>query len=121
MFSTEIRGGYAQWQEDISSLNYLHRQIEESVKKLELTNTVLEIEEKIRRELDEEDVQVQLMTQLEELIAADLWRLSSMIEGLDSTREEPGENGRIALLLCYIKRRSNLFSGVLESEVFSSG
>lgn len=120
LFSTEIKGGYAQWQEDISSLNSLHRQIEESVKKLELTNTVLEIEEKIRRELDEEDVRVQLMTQLEELIAADLLRLSSMIEGLDSTREEPGENGRIALLLCYIKRRSNLFFRRQESEALAA-
>lgn len=109
VFSKEITGGYAQWQEDISNLNFLDRQIKESMEKLKLANAILEEEEKIRRELDEESAKLRVMAALKEVIEADLLRLSSMIENLAGSKEKSRENGRIALLLCYVKRSSNLF------------
>ena len=121
LFSKKIDGGYAQWQEDISSLNFLHQQIEESMKKLELAHAVLEEEEKIRLELDEESAKIQVMTELESEIAADLLRLSSMIESLPVSDQESRESGRIALLLCFVKRNSNLFFRKQETNFISAG
>ncbi|HHU07444.1 MAG TPA: hypothetical protein GXZ59_03765 [Clostridiaceae bacterium] len=119
VFSTKITGGYAQWQEDISSLNSLQQAIRVSVRKLKLTNDILERREEIHRELDEEDAKIKLMSQLEEIIASDLVRLSSMIEELDNTAGKSSESGRVALLLCFIKRRSNLFFRGQETESLS--
>ncbi|MGI6497370.1 MAG: histidine kinase N-terminal 7TM domain-containing protein [Oscillospiraceae bacterium] len=109
LFTTGITGGYALWQEDISKLNLLQTEMEESVRKLTLTNAVLAEEKKIRQALDEETANNQLMTQLENEIAAHVVRLSAMIEQLDTASDQPKETGRIALLLCYVKRRCNLF------------
>jgi hypothetical protein len=120
LFSKKIVGGYAQWQEDISHLNFLHQQLEESMKKLELTHAVLEEEEKIQQELDEESAKLQVMTELEEVIAADLLRLSSMIESLPDSDQESRESGRIALLLCFVKRSSNLFFRKQETKLLSA-
>ncbi|NLF80623.1 MAG: ABC transporter substrate-binding protein, partial [Clostridia bacterium] len=69
LFATGITGGYALWREDISSINQLHAQIGESVRKLKLANALLAEEERIKRDLDEETAHIQLMTQLEQEIA----------------------------------------------------
>ncbi|NLA26615.1 MAG: hypothetical protein GX878_04400, partial [Firmicutes bacterium] len=109
LFATAIIGGSALWQEDISSLNRLHGEIDESVRRLAAANAMLAEENKIKRELDEETAKVQLMKQLESEIAPQLNRLSAMLEGPGTAGGGPGEAARIALLLCYVKRRSNLF------------
>lgn len=109
LFATAIVGGSALWQEDISSLNRLHGEIDESVRRLAAANAMLAEENKIKRELDEESAKVQLMKQLESEIAPHLNRLSAMLGEPGTAGGRPGEAARIALLLCYVKRRSNLF------------
>ncbi|MGI6174770.1 MAG: hypothetical protein ACOYJC_01140 [Christensenellales bacterium] len=116
LFAANITGGYALWQEDISSLNRLHAQIGESVRKRTMANAVLAEEEKIRRALDEETANIQLMKQLEQEIAGHIIRLSAMIDGLDTADDQPKETVRIALLLCYVKRRCNLFFRAQETK-----
>ena len=59
--------------------------------------------------MDEESAKLRVMAALKEVIEANLLRLSSMIENLAGSKEKSRENGRIALLLCYVKRSSNLF------------
>lgn len=109
LFATEIIGGTALWQEDISNLNRLHMEIEESVQKLTAANAILDEEEKVRRAHYEEIAKMQLMTQLEDEIVQHITRLSTMIEQLDNVNNQPQETARIVLLLCYVKRRCNLF------------
>lgn len=117
LFATAIVGGSALWQEDISSLNRLHGEVEESVRSLAAANTVLAGEKKIRQALAEERAKTQLMVQLENEIAPHIRRLSAMIEALDSSAgDQLREAGRIALTLCYLKRRSNLFFRERETE-----
>lgn len=109
LFATGIPGGNALWQEDVSSLSRLHTEIEKSVRKLTAANAVLAEEEKIRRELDEESAKIQLMAQMENEISEHIIRLSAMIEQLNVADDQSKETTRIALLLCYVKRRCNLF------------
>ncbi|MDL2259082.1 hypothetical protein LJC42_08050, partial [Eubacteriales bacterium OttesenSCG-928-K08] len=118
LFASPIIGGIALWQEDISALNHLHKQIEESVHKLAAANAVLAEEEKIRRALDEEKAKTQLMEQLDAEIAEPTTRLAGMIEQLQYANDEQKEMISVALLLCYIKRRCNLFFRRQETETF---
>lgn len=109
LFATEIPGGAALWQEDVAGLNRLQAEMEDSVRRLTAANAVLAEEEEIKRALGEENARTQLMEQLEGEIAEHLARLSRMIERLDGAPDRAKETARIALLLCYVKRRCSLF------------
>jgi len=102
LFAAPIAGGRALWQEDIGALGRLHREAQEQARKQAVANTVLAEEERIKRAAEEENARTQLMSQLEAEIAGHTARLSAMLENAGSA---PG----IVLLLCYIKRRCNLF------------
>ncbi|MCL2105897.1 MAG: ABC transporter substrate-binding protein [Oscillospiraceae bacterium] len=101
-FTAPIAGGHVLWQEDIGALNRLHKEVEASVRKLTAANALLAEQERIRRAVDEENARTLIMSQLEAEIAACTARLSAMLGKRESA-------ARIMLLLCYIKRRCNLF------------
>ncbi len=109
LFANLIPGGYAVWHEDIRKLSQLHKEIQESTQMLTEANAILAEEEKLKRSISEETAKKQLMEQLEAEIAGSLEQLSTMIENLPHAENQSKETTRIALLLCYIKRRSNLF------------
>lgn len=117
LFANPIPGGYAIWYEDISKLYQLHREIEQSTQMLEEANNMLAEEEKLKRIINEEDAKRQLMEQLEAEIAQSIGRLTMMIEGLPRSEKHSKETTRIALLLCYIKRRCNLFFQEKETNI----
>ena len=121
LFVSGVTGGYMLWYEDISDLNRLHRDMEESVRNLEVANLVLAEEEKIRRALDAENARTQLMSQLETEITNHTVRLSTMIEQLEMVMDKPKATARIMLLLCYLKRRCNLFFREREATVLPRG
>ena len=120
LFSDEITGGYVYWQEDISKIVMLHKEIEESVKKLKAANELLVKEEAIKRAVSEETARTQLMEQLEKEISAHITRLSAMIERLYSAEDPKKATARVTLLLAYIKRRCNLFFRERESDLFNA-
>jgi len=109
LFASPIPGGYAVWQEDVSKLYHLQKEIKESTQMLREANAILAEEEKLKRIMNEENAKDQLMEQLEVEIAENLEELSSRIEKLPQAKNHLKETTRIALLLCYIKRRCNLF------------
>ncbi|MDL2294830.1 hypothetical protein LJC60_09435 [Ruminococcaceae bacterium OttesenSCG-928-D13] len=118
LFASPIAGGTALWQEDITALNRLQRETRESVRKLAAANAVLAEEEKIRRALDEEKAKAQLMAQLEAEIAVYSAQLADMMEELLEAEGEPEQVLQVALLLCCIKRRCNLFFRQQETDAF---
>ncbi|MDL2224594.1 hypothetical protein LJC20_00075 [Eubacteriales bacterium OttesenSCG-928-M02] len=118
LFASPITGGTALWQEDIGALNRLHKETEESVEKLTVANAMLMEEEKIRRALDEELAKTQVMAQLEAEIAGYTTQLADRIDALPHAADKQGETRSIALLLCYIKRRCNLFFHQKEADTF---
>ena len=109
LFANPIPGGYAIWCEDISKLYQLHRDVKKSTQMLIEANAMLAEEEKIKRSINKENAKKQLMEQLEAEIAESIEKLSTMIEKLPHSESHSKETTRIALLLCYIKRRCNLF------------
>lgn len=108
-FAKPIPGGYALWSEDISKIQQLHRKIQQSTEKLTEANAMLAEEEKVKRSINEKNAKKQLMQQLETEIAENIEKLASMMERLQHSENHSIETTRIALLLCYIKRRCNLF------------
>ena len=116
LFATEITGGYALWEEDVSGLNRLNRQIETSVKKLEKANAMLAEKVEIRQAIDADLAKRYLTAQLESEIEAHIARLSSMIETLGMTEDSSYEAAGVAILLGYVKRKSNLFFRGQESD-----
>jgi len=120
LFAKQITGGYALWQEDISSLNRLYKETEESVAKLKAANVILAKEEKIKRAAQEENAKTQLMAQLESEITGHTIKLSAMIEQIENVIDQPKAMARITLLLCYVKRRCNLLFSENEAEELST-
>lgn len=109
LFANEIPGGYALWSEDVSKIHQVYREIQQSTEKLRGANIILAEEEKIKRAVNEKNAKKQLMEQLEDEIAENIEKLSSMIENLEGSENRLMETTGVALLLCYIKRRCNLF------------
>lgn len=109
LFAKPIPGGYAIWNEDVSQINKLHREFEESTKMLTAANALLAEEEKLKRDINERVEKKRLMEQLEIEISDRITQLTTMIENLPKAQNHSIEATRIALLLCYIKRRCNLF------------
>ncbi|MCL2045277.1 MAG: hypothetical protein FWG88_02690 [Oscillospiraceae bacterium] len=116
LFAAEITGGSVLWREDISELNLLHKEIEDSVKKLEASNAILSEEEQLFREIEAQSSKTALMDQLETEIAQHTQKLSAMMEQLDTAPKRDKEMAQITMLLCYIKRRCSLFFMERETE-----
>ena len=109
VFASDITGGHVLWQEDISDLNRLHREMQDANSKLEAANAVLAEEERLKRVIAEESNRTALTTQLEAEIAEHTIKLSDMIEKLEGMEDRKKGAARITLQLCYIKRRCSLF------------
>lgn len=109
LFTNPIPGGYVIWQENISKLYKLHKEIEESTQMLIEANAILAQEESLKRHINEKKAKKQLMEQLEIEISESITKMSTMIENLPYSEDQSSESTCIALLLCYIKRRCNLF------------
>lgn len=109
VFANPIIGGYAFWHEDMSEINLLHKKLQDSSKKLQETNELLSKEEKIKRNIHEQLAKKELVKQFESEVSTSIARLSSMVNDLDDDNVNTKDPTLIALLLMYIKRRSNLF------------
>ncbi len=109
IFANPIPGGYAVWQEDVSSIYELNREIEKSTQMLIKANDILAEEEKIKRLASDKNLKKKLMGKLEDEVAVSLKELENRIEKLSGSKNDPKETTSIALLLCYIKRRCNFF------------
>ncbi len=109
LFANPISGGYALWSEDVRKLQSLYKEIKKSTEKLIKANAMLAEEEKIKRSINEKIEKQQLMEQLETEITNNIEKLSTMIENLKHSESIQKETTRVALLLCYIKRRCNFF------------
>ena len=121
LFSSGIQGGNVFWQEDITGLNRLHAEIVESVNKLSAANAMLAEDEKIKRILAEENEKERIMTQLEAEIAGHTEKLSAMARQMKSPADFPNKTAEIAILLCYVKRRCNLFFRERETRAILPG
>ena len=109
VYSEKISGGHVHWQNDITWLNQLHSELQESTRKLVAANELLAEEAKIKRAIEEESSRTELMGQLENEIAVHTLKLSKMIEALSAESDQSKATARIALLTFYIKQCCNRF------------
>lgn len=116
LFASPVSGGHALWQEDITALGRLHADIAEAIRGLTAANKVLARQHAIQREQNESAAKTQLMAQLEGEISSYIVRLNDLTNRLAEAPDRKNETARIALLLCYIKRRCNLFFSEKEAE-----
>ena len=109
VYADKITGGTVTWQEDRSSLNRLYAELRATKAQLTLTNAILAREERRRRSVFGEEERSRLFEQMEREISDRLSELSEMIRGMPQDGGRGPEMARIMLLLCYIKRRCNMY------------
>ena len=109
LHSQPISGGTVVWQEDVTLLNRLQRQIEQSVQRIESANALLSNEEQVRRQKITAQVNAQLFRMLEQDIAEKTDALARAVRSLPDCDDRERQLSYITLLLCHIKRRCNLF------------
>lgn len=109
LHAAPIIGGTVVWQEDIGALNRLQRELRRSVERLCAANEMLAREESLRRELHDAEEKEQLFTQLEREIASRTRQLADLSKELQLAKDQQTQAAKATLLLCYIKRRCNLF------------
>lgn len=109
LHAVPIRNGMAVWQEDLTQINGLKKEIQNVQMRLEAANALLREEEEIKKRLVTAETNRALFQQLDRDIS---YRISSLIHLIEDTPEpEHLQNlaAYITLGLCHIKRRCNLF------------
>ena len=120
LFASPVNGGTVIWQEDISRINKLHRELKLSIKKLEAANALLDGQGQVSGRLALVEARSTLFSELEAEIETKTLLLSHLITALPTYDDKRFQMARVTLLLCYIKRRCNLFFRERESDCLPS-
>ena len=120
LYSQSIQGGFVVWQEDIQGLNHFQQQTKNSVKKLHAANLLLYKEKEIRQEKISAEIKTQIFNNLETEIHDKTKELFHALKQLPNRNDKQAYTSYIALLLCHIKRRCNLFFIALENNDISA-
>ena len=104
-----IRSGMAVWQEDISQLNRLKKEIKDVQIRLEAANTLLREEGEVKKRLLTAKANQTLFEQLDRDMERRIASLTHLIETLPEVETPKSRTAYIILCLCHIKRRCNLF------------
>ena len=98
--AVSVRSGMAVWQEDLSQLNQLRKEIQDVQIRLEAANALLR---------EEGEVKKRLLAQLDQDMERRITSLAHLIETLPEAEHPRNLTAYITLCLCHIKRRMNLF------------
>ena len=109
LFSHLIRGGYVIWYKDITLLNQIQNNIQNSVSQIQKTNKLLSKEKEIQSKNVTAQIDEQLYNQLEADIKNNIDSLKLSIQDLENSKDTNQQMTFITILLCHIKRRCNLF------------
>ena len=104
-----VRSGMAVWQEDLSQINRLRREIQDVQARLEAANTLLRDEGEVKKRLLTAEANRALFEQLDRDMERRVTSLAHLIEMLPEAEHPRTLAAYITLCLCHIKRRCNLF------------
>ena len=104
-----VRSGMAVWQEDLSRINRLKREIQDVQARLEAANRLLREEGEVKKRLMTAEANRSLFEQLDRDMEQRVASLTRLIKTLPKTDKPKGLTAYITLCLCHIKRRCNLF------------
>lgn len=109
LHAVPIHGGMAVWQEDLSQLNRLRREIQAVQARLEAANALLREEGEVKKRLLAAETNRTMFEQLDRDMERRIQTLGRLIEALPETPHPRDLTAYITLCLCHIKRRCNLF------------
>ena len=109
LHAVPIHGGMAVWQEDLSQLNRLRREIQAVQARLEAVNALLREEGVVKKRLLAAETNRTMFEQLDRDMERRIQTLGRLIEALPETPHPRDLTAYITLCLCHIKRRCNLF------------
>lgn len=109
LYAHPIPGGYILWQENIAELQKLYKQTEELGHRIKRANALLVKEKDIKAAAAKQEQKLQLVTMIEKEISIKMKQANQLIRALPESKNKKLEMGKIAMLLCYIKRRCILF------------
>lgn len=104
-----IHNGTVVWREDVTAFNLLQQQLHEAMQQLEAANSLLVREAQVQHQKNTADAHAQLFAALENEVREKTGELAQMIRDLPRCSDRSQQIAVITLLLCYIKRRCNLF------------
>ena len=104
-----VRSGMAVWQEDLTQLNRLRKEIQDVQIRLEAANALLREEGEVKKRLLIAETKRDLFEQLDRDMERDIASLVRLIGTLSETEHPRNLTAYITLCLCHIKRRCNLF------------
>ena len=109
LHAVPVRSGMAVWQEDLSQLNRLRKEIQDVQIRLEAANTLLREEGEVKKRLLAAETNRALFEQLDRDLEHRITALARLIDTLPEAEYPRGLAACIILCLCHIKRRCNLF------------
>ena len=109
LYADAITCGTVVREENIRSLNRLNAKLRSTQKRLLETNRILSREEAARERMLKAEERETVYAHLEQEIRGRTEKLSDMIRALPGKADQRLEKARITLLLCFIKRRCNLY------------
>ncbi len=109
LHAVPIQGGMAVWQEDLSQLNRLRREIQAVQARLEAANALLREESEVKKRLLAAETNRAMFEQLDRDMECRITSLVHLIETLPEAERPENLTAYITLCLCHIKRRCNLF------------
>lgn len=109
LHAVPVRNGMAVWQEDLSQINRLRREIQDVQTRLEAANALLREEGEVKKRLLTAEANRALFEQLDCDMERRITSLAHLIETLPKAEDSRGLTAYITLCLCHIKRRCNLF------------
>lgn len=109
LHAVPIRNGMAVWQEDLSQINRLRKEIQNVQARLEAANTLLREEGEVKRRRMTAEAKRALFERLDRDIEQRIGSLARRIEPLPQPAQSKGQAAYVTLCLCHIKRRCNLF------------
>lgn len=109
LHAVPIHGGMAVWQEDLSQLNRLRREILAVQARLEAVNALLREEGDVKKRLLAAETNRTMFEQLDRDMERRITSLVHLIETLPEAERPENLTAYITLCLCHIKRRCNLF------------
>ena len=107
--AVSVRSGMAVWQEDLSQLHQLRKEIQDVQIRLETANALLREEGEVKKRLLAVETNRALFEQLDQDMERRITSLAHLIETLPEAEHPRNLTAHITLCLCHIKRRMNLF------------
>lgn len=120
VYANEIHGGMVVWQEDIRALEQMKRERREAIKRLRTANAQLAEQNERKRRQFSAEVRTELISELEQDCREKTERLFELLHTMHEEEDGQLQAWRVALLLCHIKRRCNLFYHSQESNTISA-